>query len=575
MNRAVQVLFVVVCLVFPVWCPAENLPPESTAESAPPVAGKKIAPAKKLISLETDEGRAVLGIDGHVENLKYFELQDPARLVVDLPGVVPTFAERSFSASEGFKGVRIGPGQDKTRIVFDASDSLVPAYNVQQLGQKIVIAWAVEPVAGEGTVGSGVATKAATAVPEPTELEKMRQYLAAEQERLAQQQKKFSEEEAKYLAQRQELKRSMAEQQHRIEEMQQKLGLVKTSEGQPKKPVGAKVENAPTRIAKADTAAKEANQPPAKPVGRPPEKDREQAYKEIEAIFERQGVLTPRGKFVLEPSLQYTYISSTRVALIGYTLVPAITVGLIDVRSVNRNSFVGALAARYGLTNRFEVELKVPYVYRDDSTSARSINTDPPTANVFSADGNDLGDIEFGFRYQINMPNDNSPIFIGGLRIKSDTGTDPFDVPVDPETGLALELPTGSGFWGINPSFTAIVPSDPAVFFGSVSYLYNIERDISGYGEIDLGDTISANVGVGYGINEKASFSLGYEHSIILKTKQDGEDLEDSITQHVGCLLLGGSYRLTDNTNLNFSLSGGLTEAAPDVQLTLRMPMTF
>jgi hypothetical protein len=193
---------------------------------------------------------------------------------------------------------------------------------------------------------------------------------------------------------------------------------------------------------------------------------------------------------------------------------------------------------------------------------------------VFDADGNDIGDIEFGFRYQFNMPRGDGPIFIGGIRVKSDTGTDPFEVDIDPATKLPTELATGSGFWGIQPSLTAIFPSDPAVFFGSVSYMYYFDRTVSGV-EIDPGDTIGFNFGVGYGINEKASFSLGYEHNVILKTEFDGKEPAGSRTTHVGSLLLGGSYRLSNNTNLNLSLSGGLTEDAPDVQLTLRVPMTF
>jgi hypothetical protein len=322
------------------------------------------------------------------------------------------------------------------------------------------------------------------------------------------------------------------------------------------------------------TTESQTGQTPTGPVGRPPEKaSTEQTYKEIEAIFERQGVLTPRGKFVLEPSLQYSYSSSTRVALVGYTVIPAIHIGLFDIRSVNRNSFVAALATRYGLTNRLEIELKIPYVYRDESGSNSPID-DPDTEESFNADGNDIGDIEFGFRYQFNMPRDNGPIFIGGIRVKSDTGTDPFEVDID-ATGLPTELATGSGFWGIQPSLTAIFPSDPAVFFGSVSYMYYVDRDISGIGEIDPGDTIGFNFGVGYGINEKASFSLGYEHNVILKTEIDGKEPAGSRTTHVGSLLIGGSYRLSDSTNLNLSLSGGLTEEAPDVQLTLRVPMTF
>ncbi|MDP1998625.1 MAG: acetate kinase, partial [Rhodoferax sp.] len=43
--------------------------------------------------------------------------------------------------------------------------------------------------------------------------------------------------------------------------------------------------------------------------GRPPE---------VAPIFEQPGVLTQPGQYVLEPSVQYGYSSSNRVALVGY-----------------------------------------------------------------------------------------------------------------------------------------------------------------------------------------------------------------------------------------------------------------
>ena len=38
---------------------------------------------------------------------------------------------------------------------------------------------------------------------------------------------------------------------------------------------------------------------------------------QLAQIFEQPGVLTPRGHFVLEPSMQVGYSSNDRVALIG------------------------------------------------------------------------------------------------------------------------------------------------------------------------------------------------------------------------------------------------------------------
>lgn len=299
-----------------------------------------------------------------------------------------------------------------------------------------------------------------------------------------------------------------------------------------------------------------------------------QSYREIETIFERQGVLTPRKRVVLDLSHQYSYSSSTRVALLGYTIIPAITVGLIDVRSVSRHTYIGALSGRYGITNRLELEAKFPYVVRDDLASAQPLATAAPD-EVFNSYGNSLGDVEFGLRYQLNMPTAGGHIFIAGLRAKSDTGRGPFEVPVDPQTSLPTKLATGSGFWAVQPSLTVIFPSDPAVFFGSISYLYNIDRSFPDFGKVEPGNTIGANFGIGYALNEKASFSLGYEHAVVQKTRLRGTLLANARSTFLGSLLIGLSYRMAPNLNLNLSLSGGLTEDAPDVQITFRLPFSF
>src|SRR6478672_2926103 len=63
-------------------------------------------------------------------------------------------------------------------------------------------------------------------------------------------------------------------------------------------------------------AAKPAEQLPA-PVGQPPDTSRPP---EVPALVDIRGVLTPRNKVILEPSLQYYHSSNNRVALVGFTI---------------------------------------------------------------------------------------------------------------------------------------------------------------------------------------------------------------------------------------------------------------
>ena len=335
-------------------------------------------------------------------------------------------------------------------------------------------------------------------------------------------------------------------------------------------------------------------------VGRPPESA--ERPPEVAQIFDQPGVLTPRGRLVLEPSLQFGYSSNDRVALVGYTVIPAILIGLIDVRQVKTTSLTAALAARYGLSRRLELEVKAPFSYISSDTVSREIFTGSAQDSVFQADGKGVGDIELTARYQLNQGGVDKPFYVLWLRYKTRTGRDLFEVVTDcvtrcvanaTGTGLPLDLPTGSGFAALQPGVTWLYASDPVVFFGSLSYLHNFERDnvsrtvLSGapegfpqtttelLGTVDAGDIIGFNFGMGLALNERAAVSFGYDQSIVDRTKQNGEDAPGAVRVVLGTLVLGGSYRLSERTSLNVALGVGVTRDTPDVSLAVRVPVTF
>lgn len=315
----------------------------------------------------------------------------------------------------------------------------------------------------------------------------------------------------------------------------------------------------------------------------------------VAPLFEQPGVLTAKGSFVLEPSLQFGYSSSNRVVLVGYTIIPALLIGLVDVREVKRNTSTAAISGRYGLSNRAEIEVKVPYVYRSDSTVSREVFTGTGVDRVFDTSGRHIGDAELALRYQLNDGGADRPYYVAGLRFKSRTGTDPFEVVTDCSrrcvgpnatgTGLPLDLPTGSGFYALQPSLTWLYASDPAILFASVSYLHNFKRsdvsrrvlggELEPLGEIRPGGVIGFNFGVGLALNERALISFGYDHSTIARTRQNGSPVAGSVRTQLGTLLVGLSYRYNDKRTINIAVGAGLTRDTPDVQLSLRLPMTF
>ncbi|WP_431823625.1 acetate kinase [Burkholderia sp. F1] len=331
---------------------------------------------------------------------------------------------------------------------------------------------------------------------------------------------------------------------------------------------------------------------PSQPVGQAPVPDT--APPPVAPIFDQPGVLTPKHKFVVEPSFQFSYSSSNRVALVGYTIIPALLIGLIDVREVKTTTLTAAVAARYGITNRMEIEVRIPYVYSTNDTVSREIFTGSAQDNTFNSHGNGLGDVEMTLRYQFNNGGPDKVYYIGWLRFKTATGKSPFDVVTDcvtrcvgntTGTGLPLEQPTGSGFYAIQPGLTWLFPSDPVVFFGNFSYLHSFGRDnlsltiLNGQkdfvGSVQPGDIWGFNIGMGLALNEKASVSLGYDQSIVLPTKQNGQTVPGSVRVILGTLLIGYSYRLSPKTTLNLSIGAGLTRDTPDVVMTLRVPLAF
>ncbi|MGI4844072.1 MAG: hypothetical protein ACRYF7_12235 [Janthinobacterium lividum] len=353
----------------------------------------------------------------------------------------------------------------------------------------------------------------------------------------------------------------------------------------------------PAPVMPGPAPAQQAARPPAQAntASRIQNNQKDQRPPEVAPLFEAPGVLTPRGKYILEPALQFGYSSSNRVALVGYTVIPALLIGLVDVREVKRNTFTGSLTARTGLNNRMEVEVKLPYVYRSDATVSREIFTGTAVERVFNTSGKDMGDIEVAGRYQLNNGGPDKAYYIGGLRYKSTTGKDPFEVVTDCQTrcigdnvtgtGLPLSLPTGSGFHSLQGSLTWLFPSDPAVFFGNLSYLHNFKRSNvqrlvrnnirEPLGELAPGAIIGFNFGMGLALNDKASLSLGYDHSTVGRMKQNGKNVPGSVRTQLGTLLLGYSYRFNEKRSLSVAVGAGVTRDTPDVSLTIRMPLSF
>jgi hypothetical protein len=320
---------------------------------------------------------------------------------------------------------------------------------------------------------------------------------------------------------------------------------------------------------------------PDRPVGEAPP---EQETSTVEALPEGQTALLGRGRLVIEPSFEYSRSSSDRLVFRGAVIAQGIQIGLLEASGTARDTIVASVGARYSLTDRLEIEGRVPFMYRSDRVTTLSQNSNT-TTRTFELEGSAMGDIEMSARYQLNHPTNGGPMFFAGARIKSDTGRGPFELARD-EQGISTELATGSGFWGLQGSVSMLYPSDPVVLFANASYLYNIPRDVNEsygagastveIGNVDPGDSIGLGFGFGFSLNPRFSYSLSYSHSYVMPTDTElNGDTHRSTELQVGALQLGMSFRATERMTLSTSIDVGVTEDAPDVRVAFRTPFRW
>lgn len=335
----------------------------------------------------------------------------------------------------------------------------------------------------------------------------------------------------------------------------------------------------PSQSAQAD-----APETPQQPVGEPPP-TAEPERPEVAVLYEQGGVLTPRGALVIEPSLELTHASVNRFTFRGVELQDVVLIGIIEASDADRNLISPALTARLGATDRLELEVKVPYVYRNDRITflVPVLDDEGSTTQTEHLEGDGLGDIELAAHYQVT----DGPLYlVANLRGKLATGKGPFEVDRD-EFGIATELATGSGFYAAEPSLTVLYPTDPAILFATLSYLVSIPDSVDErvgdviIGDVDPGDAVGASVGLGFAINEDLSFSLGYKHTYVFETETEVVDpvtgsrrTFDSEELQVGSLLYGMTYRVSDTVRVNLDLDLGITSDAPDVRATFRVPIS-
>lgn len=334
-------------------------------------------------------------------------------------------------------------------------------------------------------------------------------------------------------------------------------------------------------------------QPPVQPLERVGQASADEDRPIELAVLDGGGsVITRKGQLTGELQVDYARADRNRAVFRGIELVEAVLVGVFDINESRQDVLTASAALRYGLTNRLEVGVRVPVVHRADTSILAPISGTTPDDMAATIDsstkGTGIGDIEVSARYQLTQGREGVPYLIANLQGVIPTGSDPFAIPRD-TLGRARRAATGAGFWGISPSITAILPSDPVVLFGTLGYTFNLGKGVNTQippvviDYVDPADAVSASAGIGIAFNPRTTINLGYAHTwafgtetrtrLIEPTPQwPGHRTSVSRDLQVGRLLFGVTYRVTDRTSLNWSVELGATEDATDLRTVLRIP---
>lgn len=275
------------------------------------------------------------------------------------------------------------------------------------------------------------------------------------------------------------------------------------------------------------------------------------AERALERSLTRAGaLLLPSGILEVEPGITYArredaaprFVTSGGTTFVGET-------------ELNANSLTANLALRLGLPQDSQLEIGLPYRWRDVE-SVTSVGFAPTDAS--SESGSGLGDVRVGLAKTLLRENLWRPDLVG--RITWDT-----------DSGRAQEngVPLGAGFHELTGSLTATRRQDPLVFVGGLSYEYVFEKD-----QIQPGQIFSANFGSFIALSPETSLRLQLFGSHQKETTLLGRKISGS-DQTVGTFLIGGSTLVARGTLLNLSLGIGLTDDADDFSLTLSLPIRF
>jgi hypothetical protein len=288
--------------------------------------------------------------------------------------------------------------------------------------------------------------------------------------------------------------------------------------------------------------------------------------KETLTAVDKQYSLIRKGQIQLNYELGYTYIGQEKIN----TDLSSGQATLFSIQNTNSHTVTNTLMLDYGVRNNLTANVTMPFIsrYADDAG--------------YSGVSHTIGDLGLNVRWQPLAVKRDAPTLTLTAGARLATGESPFKV--DADKGLA----TGSGIntFNLGANVTRIV--DPVALFGSINTGYgltarHLNQQLNGatLREVKPGPSVGFGLGFAYALSYKITTSFSFQESISARstlTFDNGNRAEPqtrakTLTQSAGILSIGLGYRFSPKTTVNVTVGAGLTAAAPNLLLTMSMPL--
>jgi hypothetical protein len=276
-----------------------------------------------------------------------------------------------------------------------------------------------------------------------------------------------------------------------------------------------------------------------------------EAERALERSLTRAGALLLfPGVLEVEPSFRYARNEDSTPLL--FTSSGLTFAGETEL---NSNSLTADIALRLGLPRDSQLEIGLPYRWREVET-VNTVGFVPTDSSSLSGAG--LGDVRVGLAKTLFREGLWRPDLIG--RITWDTDSGEFQ-----DNGVSL----GGGFNELRGSLTAIKRQAPMVFVGGLSYEHSFEEN-----QIQPGPIVSANFGSYIAMSPETSLSFLFSGAYQDKTELSGNEIVGSDRTLI-TFVVGGSTLLAKGILLNLSFDIGLTDDTDDFAISLSLPIRF